>query len=132
MPADPGRTSRAFTLVELVVTLALLGALASVALPRFIDLANEANRGTVEATAQQMRSAVTLVRAKAAVSELGDGCRDGDASLEDFSYGGDTGNICLMGKGAQREKKGVKSVLVRRRVRPYSAKRPVPGAVTQR
>ena len=95
LAVHPSPTSRGFTLVELVVTLALLAALAAIALPRFIDLADEANRATVEATAQQMRSAVTLVRSKAAVSELGDGCRDGDASLEDFSYGGDSGDVCL-------------------------------------
>ena len=86
-----------FTLVELVAVIVLLGALAALALPRFIDFSDEANRATVEATAGRMSSAVALVRSKAATADLGDGCQGTDASLDDFGHGGGNGNVCLKG-----------------------------------
>lgn len=67
---DPPRPSSGFTLVELAIVLVLLGILASVAVPRFIDLGEEARTARLQDIAGVMRSTVTIVRAKAHASGL--------------------------------------------------------------
>ena len=49
-----------FTLIELVLVIALLGALAAVALPRYIDLREEAEQAAVDAQAQALISNDTI------------------------------------------------------------------------
>ena len=51
-----------FTVVELVVVIALLGVLAAMALPRFLDVADKAELAAAEATAGAYKTAVTQVR----------------------------------------------------------------------
>ncbi len=96
---SPGHVAMTgFTLIELVAVIVILGTLAVVALPRFVDLSEQAHRATVKATAGQISTGVALVRSEAATSDLEDGCRSGDASLEGFSYGGNSpGKVCLNG-----------------------------------
>ena len=59
---------RGFTLIELVCTIVILGSLASMALPRYADLAGEATRAAVATQAAAFASAVTLVRVAHLVS----------------------------------------------------------------
>lgn len=53
-----------FTLIELVVVIAILAILASFALPRFADLSDEAHSAAVEAAGGSLVSSIALVRAQ--------------------------------------------------------------------
>ena len=57
------RKQDGFTLVELVVVIAVLGILAATALPRFINVTGQANLATAKGIAAAVRSATTLVHA---------------------------------------------------------------------
>lgn len=56
-----------FTIIELVVVIALLGILSAVALPRFVDITEDAHNASVKGTAGALAAAVALVKAKAIV-----------------------------------------------------------------
>ncbi len=53
-----------FTLIELVIVIVLLGILASVALPRFLDITGDAHNASVSGTSGAIASAVNIAHAK--------------------------------------------------------------------
>lgn len=55
---------KGFTLIELVVVIVILGILAATALPRFINLTNEARTAAVQGLAGGLRSAVSVAQAR--------------------------------------------------------------------
>ncbi len=54
------RSQRGFTLIELVIILILIGVLAGVAIPRFVDLRTEAEESKAKATQDAGRAGITL------------------------------------------------------------------------
>ncbi len=54
-----------FTIIELIVVIALLGILSAVALPRFINVTDEAHNAAVEGAAAGFSTGVALLKAQA-------------------------------------------------------------------
>ncbi|EPJ47122.1 MAG: hypothetical protein OFPII_15140 [Osedax symbiont Rs1] len=59
-----------FTIIELIVVIALLGILSAVALPRFIDISTDAHKATVQGTAGGLASGIALAKAQAIAQNI--------------------------------------------------------------
>ncbi len=77
-----------FTLIELVIVLVLLGILAAVAVPRFIDLSEEAEQSALRAQASALSSASAINYAAYVAEADGvitvSGCADADQLVTGF------------------------------------------------
>ncbi len=80
------RIQRGFTLIELVMVIVLIGVLAAIAVPKFIDLSADANTAAVKGVAGALNSASSInYAARKANSTKGtavDNCDDGGALLQ--------------------------------------------------
>ncbi len=61
------KNSKGFTLIELVVVIVILGVLAAVAVPKFVDLQSEARTSVIQGVEGAIRGAATLVYSKALI-----------------------------------------------------------------
>lgn len=62
------KSQNGFTLIELVIVIVLLGVLAAIAVPRFVNLGGDANRAALNATATSISSAMNINYAACAVA----------------------------------------------------------------
>ena len=62
------RFSRAFTLVEILIVVVILGILAAIVVPRFTEASNDARQGTTFSELQKIRRHVDMFRARNAAT----------------------------------------------------------------
>lgn len=86
------RFTKGFTIIELVVVIAILSILAAVGLPRFLDTTEEAHKAAVEGVGGAFATAVLLVRAQNYAN--GD---DGTATLNVANFGNEDVDVNVEG-----------------------------------
>lgn len=67
------KNQKGFTLIELVLVIAILGILAVTALPRFLDLSTEAEQASRDGVVGAVRAGIALYRANDMVTNGGTG-----------------------------------------------------------
>lgn len=83
-----------FTLIELVAVLVIVGILAAVAVPRFVDLSDAAKVATLQKIAGNMKSTATMIKGKALAQGLSTaGSNPGNQSAFIIDYGGDSAEV---------------------------------------
>lgn len=99
------KQEKGFTLIELIIVIVILGVLAVVAAPRFVDFTDDAHRATVSGTAAAFEQGVKqvhyawLIRGnKQAVQDfipISDSAVGGDLSVNEYGYPADTRGTSL-------------------------------------
>lgn len=101
-------TQAGFTMIELVVVIAILGILAAVALPHFIDSTKDAHRATVRSAGGAFTSAVSLLRGQYELNRNGgtNGCIASNCQINVAGYGNGTVDVNAAGWPVGTERSG--------------------------
>ncbi|HUJ79689.1 MAG TPA: type II secretion system protein [Nitrospiria bacterium] len=83
----PNRPTQGFTLIELILVIVILGILAAVAIPRFINLQQSAQQSAEKGVASGVRAGIAIVHASLL---LGQRAASGPAADADSNYWPDT------------------------------------------
>ncbi|WP_252273483.1 prepilin-type N-terminal cleavage/methylation domain-containing protein [Pseudomonas subflava] len=89
------KNNKGFTLIELVVVIVILGILAAVALPRFMDATEDAHESAVKGAAGALASAVLLVRSQFELNRNGgnQGCAGGNCQIDVQGFGNNSVDV---------------------------------------
>lgn len=71
------KLNRAFTLVEILIVVVILGILAAVVIPQFVNASDEAQVGNVETQLRTLRTQIQLFRAQSTANEFPQLAADG-------------------------------------------------------
>lgn len=94
---------KAFTFIEIIVVIVIIGVLAAVAVPRFLDLSGEAKKAAADGTIGAMESATSVAFAKHRAANLEQSGQGDDqyitnpASLAHYLDGGFPDNVTVNG-----------------------------------
>ncbi|MFH1577461.1 MAG: type II secretion system protein [Candidatus Omnitrophota bacterium] len=64
------KNEKGFTLIELIMVIVIIGILAAIAVPRFMDLQSEAKKSACEGNAGSLRAAITSYYASATINDV--------------------------------------------------------------
>ena len=92
------RTSKGFTLIELIMVIVILGILAAVAIPKFVDLSASAAKSACEGMKGSIASACSLYYANEA-SKGRTACFPADTTILGGFLNGGWKTTCVGGKG---------------------------------